>query len=116
MTCPYCHDERSQVKDGRNRSGTQKYRCKLCQRRYTPEPAVNGYDDEVRLQAVKLYVDGLNLRRIARHLGVSHQSIANWVKAHAARLPPPPMPDEVETIEMDELYTFIGDKKIGSTS
>ena len=77
---------------------------------------MNGYDDEVRLQAVKLYVDGLNLRRIARHLGVSHQSIANWVKAHAARLPPPPMPDEIETIEMDELYTFIGDKKIGSTS
>lgn len=77
---------------------------------------MNGYDDEVRLQAVKLYVDGLNLRRIARHLGVSHQSIANWVKAYAARLPPPPMPDEVETIEMDELYTFIGDKKTGSTS
>jgi transposase-like protein len=77
---------------------------------------MNGYGDEVRLQAVRLYVDGLNLRRIARHLGVSPQSVANWVKAHAARLPPPPMPDEVETIEMDELYTFIGDKKIGSTS
>jgi transposase-like protein len=77
---------------------------------------LNGYDDEVRLQAVRLYVDGMNLRRIARHLCVSHQSIANWVKAHASRLPPTPMPDEVETIEMDELYTFIGDKKIASTS
>jgi transposase-like protein len=26
-------------------------------------------------------VDGLNLRRIARHLDVNHQSVANWINA-----------------------------------
>lgn len=57
-----------------------------------------------------------DLRRIARHLGVNHQSVANWVKAYAAQLPPAPLPDEVETIEMDELHTFIEDKKTKPTS
>jgi len=38
------------------------------------------------------------------------------VKAYAAQLPPAPLPDEVETIEMDELHTFIEDKKTKPTS
>jgi len=85
-------------------------------RHYTPEPKLAGYSDEIRLQAVKLYVDGLNLRRIARHLGVNHQSVANWVNAYAAQLPAAPEPERVETIEMDELHTFIEHKKTRRTS
>ncbi len=63
-----------------------------------------------------MYVDGINLRRIARHLGVNHQSVANWANAHAEELPAAPVPDKVEKAEMDELFTFIGDKKTESTS
>jgi transposase-like protein len=63
-----------------------------------------------------MYVDGMNLRRVARHLGVNHQSVANWVKAYAAQLPPAPLPEEVETIEMDELHTFVERKKTKPTS
>ena len=52
----------------------------------------------------------MNLRRIARTLGVNHQSVANWVKAQAVRLPPAPVPSAVETIELDELFTFVEKK------
>ena len=63
-----------------------------------------------------MYVDGINLRRIARHLGVVHQTVANWVNAAAERLPEqPPQPQRVETAELDEVYTFIGHKKTGRT-
>ena len=62
-----------------------------------------------------MYVDGINLRRIGRILGVNHQSVANWVKAHSEKLPVPPVPDQVENAELDELFTFIGDKKTKST-
>jgi transposase-like protein len=116
MRCPYCQNEEAQIKSGRNRSGTQRYLCKACERHYTPEPKQQGYPDEVRRQAVQMYVDGINLRRIGRHLGVNHQSVANWVKAYAARLPPAPLPDEVEVMEMDELHTFIEHKKTKPTS
>lgn len=47
-------------------------------------------------KAVQLYVDGMNLRRIGRQLGVHHQSVANWTKAHAEKLPEAPVPKEVE--------------------
>ena len=44
---------------------------------------------ELRRRALKLYVDGTNLRRIARHLEVNPQTIANCVDAAAANLPAP---------------------------
>ena len=63
-----------------------------------------------------MYIDGMNLRRIGRHLGVNHQSVANWVKAHADQLPPAPQPEQVDIVEMDELFTFINEKKTRHTS
>jgi transposase-like protein len=87
-----------------------------CGSRYTPEPKQQGYPDEVRKRALEMYVDGMNLRRIGRHLGLHHSTISLWVKAYAANLPETPKPAEVKDAEMDELFTFIGDKKTGSTS
>jgi transposase-like protein len=86
-----------------------------CGSKYTPEPKKQGYPDEVRKKALEMYIDGINLRRIGRHLGLHHQTVANWAKAYAAELPETPMPEEVKDAEMDELFTFIGDKKTGST-
>jgi len=54
-----------------------------------------------------MYVDGMNVRRIARTLGVAHRSVINWVNAHAAQVPErPPVPaDDLEVNELDELFT-----------
>jgi len=86
-----------------------------CGSKYTPEPKQHGYPDDMRKQAVQLYVDGMNLRRIGRHLGIHHRTVSLWVEASAASLPELPVPKEVKTAEMDELFTFIGNKKTGST-
>ncbi len=115
--CPYCQQTTRQVKIGRTKAGSQRYQCQHCHRRYTPQPKEQGYPEAVRQQAVRLYVDGMNLRRIARHLGVVHQTVANWVAAHAATLPDtPPQPETVSVIEQDELYSFIQAKKTKSIS
>ena len=52
---------------------------------------------------------------IGRLLNVHHQSVINWVNAYAVNLPEAPTPEEVDAVEMDELYTFIGEKKTEST-
>jgi transposase-like protein len=103
-----------QMKAGRTGAGSQRYRCGNCQRRYTPEPKEHGYPDSLRQEAVRLYTDGLNYRRIGRILKVDHVTVMHWVKAHSASLPAtPPQPEAgaVGVIEMDELFTFVGDKK-----
>lgn len=73
--CPYCQKKDRQVKARRTGAGSQRYKCQYCQGRYTPEPKESGYGDELRQQAVRLYLDGMNFRRIGRHLGVHHQTV-----------------------------------------
>jgi transposase-like protein len=118
MSCPYCQRTERQVKAGFNDSGSQRYLCQVCQRKYTPKPKRQGYDDATRRQALCLYADGMNLRRIARTVGVTHPTVANWVNAHAAQLPDsPPQPAAPLAVnELDELFTFVGSKKAKSTS
>lgn len=113
--CPHCQSRERQNKAGFTEAGSQRYRCMVCGKKYTPEPKERGYSDELRRRAVERYVDGNNLRRTGRQFGVSPQSVANWVKAHAAQLPPAPQPEEVQGVEMDELHTFIECKKTKPT-
>ena len=110
--CPKCQADTRQVKDGHTKAGSQRYRCRACGNKYTPAPKAQGWEETVRQQAVKLYIDGMNFRRIARQLGVSPQSVINWVNAHAAQLPEvAPGPEQVTTLELDEVFTFVGRKK-----
>ena len=113
--CPYCQTTTRQIKAGLNRTGSQRFLCRHCQRHYTPEPNLNGYPESVRKQAVRLYLEGINMRRIGRILSVNHQSVANWVNAYHQKLqastPKQSKPVKVETAEADELFTFVGTKK-----
>ena len=68
----------------------------------------------MRKRAMEMYVDGNNLRRIARHLKVAPQTVAYWVTDLAETLPNAPLPEEVQEAELDEMFTFIGDKKTKS--
>ena len=104
-TCPYCQVPERLVKAGWNRSGSQRWKCQQCQRRYTPEWGEKGYPEPLRLQAVRMYVGGMNYRWIGRHLGVDHKSVMHCGKAYTDQLP-----DDVSNEEMDELYTFLGQK------
>jgi transposase-like protein len=117
IQCPHCSSSEQQTKSGHTRTGSQRYRCKECQRIYTPEPKPLGYPEETRREAVRLYLEGTNFRRIGRVLGVNHQSVVNWVNAYHTSLPAAEQSLAApETLEMDELFTFIGSKKRRRTS
>ena len=109
-SCPYCKTKEKQIKAGKNPSGSQKYLCKACQRRYTPEPSER-YGEDIRRQAVKLYVEGNNYRRIGRLLGIDHKTAMHWITAYIDRLPEAPQPSHSNFAELDELFSFVGAKK-----
>ena len=116
IECPKCHRTERQNRAGKTPRGSQRYRCMFCQIKYTPQPKPWAYPQAMRLKAVQLYVDGMNLRRIARHLKVHHRTVSLWIQAYTNQLPDPPVPSEVKEAEMDELFTFLGDKKSESSS
>ena len=116
--CPNCQNNETQIKTGKNRSGTQRIKCRGCGITYTIEAKPRGYSEEVREKAVRMYVEGNNFRRIGRLLGVNHQSVVNWVNAYQAKIQnmPTAVPSNSETIEIDELWSFVGEKKTKLTS
>jgi transposase-like protein len=115
--CPHCQQDQYVIKSGFNHTGSQRYRCQACRRYFTPDPKPEGYDESVRTQALKLYLEGTSFRAIGRLLGLHHQTVSNWI-TQAANALPTQMTDRTptETIELDELYTFVQQKKTASTS
>ena len=70
-----------------------------------------GYSEELRTQAIKMHLEGMSFRAVGRAVGVNFQSVINWFNAaHDA------LPHHVEdttptqTVEIDELFTFVGKK------
>ena len=66
--------------------------------------------------AFRMYVEGNSLRGIGRILKIHHTTVLNWLEEKATNLPPGPFPDAPEIGELDELYTFVEDKKTDTSS
>ncbi len=115
MRCPNCQIEAKQSKAGFNRSGSQRDQCGQCKRVYTPRPKLNGYTAETRMFAIRMYVEGNSYNAIGRILKVNPQSVVNWVKQYTAKLPAAPVPSKPKIAELDEMYSFVGQKKTKST-
>lgn len=104
MSCPKCQLHENQIKDGFTSAGSQRYRCKFCGCRYTPVAKDHGYDEEVRLQALTLHLEGNSLREIGRLLDVNHQSVANWITDFANHLSQDLPPSILELAVLDGFY------------
>lgn len=78
--CPKCGQVENQVKQGYNRSGTQRCQCRSCGTRYTLEPKSRAYPEEVREQAIKTYYSGVSGRGVGALLGMSKHNVYRWIK------------------------------------
>ena len=83
LYCGHCGADKYQVKNGSSPTGVARYKCGVCKRTYATEQKNRGYSAAIRLEAVRMYVDGTNFRRTARFLGVNPQSVVNWVCRYA---------------------------------
>ena len=91
-------------------------RCQECKRYFTPSPKPMGYDISIKEMALRLYLEGTSFRAIGRLLSVNYVSVINWVNAHERTLPQQVTDTTpTDTVEADELFTFIAQKKSGST-
>jgi transposase len=70
----------------------------------------------MRMLAMRLYMEGNSQRAIGRILKIGQQTVANWIDDYVDRLPPAPVPEKPQEAELDELYTFLKQKKTQSTS
>lgn len=79
IACPRCHQTTNVLKSGKNRAGSQRFRCRACQWYFTPEPIARQPDHVRRSEALRLAKQGMSYRSIARQLGMHHQTVSAWI-------------------------------------
>ncbi len=109
MNCPKCNSS-SHKKNGIV-GGCQRYKCSDCGYNYTVELKSTAFSAFVKRQALQLYLEGLGFRSIGRVLGVSHVSVQRWIKKFGQELENLKSENEISIVEMDEMHTYIGNKK-----
>ena len=67
------------VKNGKSKSGKQKYHCKQCGS-YGVLNAQPRYSEQTKELAIRVYQERSSLRGVQRALGISRQTIAKWLK------------------------------------
>ena len=110
MKCPRCVSTHIR-KNGWQR-GKQNYICAQCKRQFIESYDQKGYRDNIKSECLEMYVNGLGFRAIERVKKVHHTTVINWVKQAGSALPDTPYRSEIpEVTEVDELETFVGQKK-----
>jgi len=92
-------------------AGRQRYKCHDCGYNYSVELKSTAFPESVKRQALQLYLEGLGFRSIGRCLGVSHVSVYNWIKKFGQELEELKSEDKISIVELDEMHTYIGNKK-----
>jgi len=78
--CPICGRAEGQMKNGRNRSGTQTILCRFCKKCYTLNPKHHAYDEATKTMALKMYYSGVSGRSVGKALGMNKANVYNWIK------------------------------------
>ena len=82
--CPGCQQTTAVLKSGKNRSGSQRFRCRACRLYFTPQPSIWKPDQARTAEALALAEQGLSYRRIASLLGVHHLTVIEGISTHDA--------------------------------
>ena len=110
MDCPHCKTA-DIVKNGTSRHGHQRWRCQECKKTFG-EKDHRLVDPEKKEAALAQYLEGVGQRATERLLGVSHNSITNWVKkAVCGKVLKATPAEKVEWVEADELWTYVSKKR-----
>ncbi|MFO0210194.1 MAG: IS1 family transposase, partial [Pseudanabaena sp.] len=113
--CPYCKSKRV-IKNGTTRHGKQNHKCKDCHRQFVSNPQNQPIPEATKQLVDKLLLEHMSLRAITGVAGVSLQWVQSYVNSKSRTVEQQvkviPKKKKVRlTIECDELWSFVGNKK-----
>ena len=111
--CPNCQSE-AVIKNGRTRHQKQNYKCRDCGRQFVEDPQWRMISEETKGIIDRLLLEKLSLAGIARALEISELWVQQYVNAKYQQVEQEvqvrPKPKRRLTVQMDELWSFVGNK------
>src|ERR1700743_3494944 len=108
MECNYCSGKC--CRSGYQKNGLQRFYCVSCKRYQQISYRYKGCLATTNHQIKRLVCEGVGIRGIARVLSIGRQTVLNKVKGMAEAIKRPAVKMDVISIEVDELWTYIGRK------
>ncbi len=84
QTCTRCGSD-AIIKNGKNRYGSQQFKCKTCGKQAVLSPKV-AYSDARKEEILRAYRERPSMRGIERIYGVSRATLAKWLKKKPKRV------------------------------
>jgi Transposase and inactivated derivatives len=107
--CPHCNHTHLH-KMGLSRHKRQRWMCLGCKKTFGQKD-MRLVDPQKKELALRMYAEGIPARKIERLLEVSHNAVLGWVRKEvAAKALKPVCADEVQVVEADEMWSYIGSK------
>ncbi|RMD47601.1 MAG: IS1 family transposase [Aquificota bacterium] len=77
IRCPECGSNWCK-KFGKN-TGKQRYKCNECGRHFYEGAKYHKHPEKVKLQALKMYSEGMSISAIARVLNIPYGTVDRWI-------------------------------------
>ena len=98
------------VKNGTTANHKQRYGCKVCRRQFITRYTERGWQPAVRQLVLPMTMNASGIRDISRILRISPSTVLSVIRAAALGVAQPPVPKQIEQLEMDEFWSFVGKK------
>ena len=113
LICPTCGSN-DVMKNGMTRRGKQNHKCRDCGRQFVQNPQAQSKSPDTLSKIKLLLLERISLAGIARVMGVSESWRQNYVNqlyaAVEAKVTIIPKAVGKCTVQMDELWSFVGNK------
>lgn len=112
MEKPHCKKCKNKcVRNGKSKSGTQRYYCKDCKMHFQLEYLYNACQHEINSWIMSLTKEGCGIRSIARVLKISVSTVIRKIKALGKTINRPFAILKGKEYEVDEMRTYIENKR-----
>lgn len=109
MCCPHCLGSKV-IKNGRKKNGTQTYLCQRCDKQFQEEYLYWGAERKNKNLVIRMLTRGSGIRDIAYVLRISTGCVLR-VLVSQANLTFSPKHKVYHKVQVDELYSFVQNKK-----
>jgi insertion element IS1 protein InsB len=106
--CPICSSSSS--KDGKSKTGIQRYRCKNCCKRFQVKLKYKAWSPDTNKWIVNLVKEGSGIRSISRLLNISPTTVMKRILTIGTSIRRPYI-SKGKVYELDEMCTYIGNKE-----
>ena len=110
VACPRCSSLNIK-KNGISAQHKQRYRCKDCERQFITAYTYQVYKPDVRSLVLPMTMNGSGIRDISRVLSISTNTVLKLIRQAAQQVTEPAVPKRMASLELDEFWSFVGNKK-----